>query len=288
MKGIILAGGTGSRLRPLTTVTSKQLLPVYDKPMIYYPLSVLMLAGIEDFLVITTPEAEDSFRQLLGDGSSWGLSICYETQPSPDGVAQAFLVGEDFLGRSGCALILGDNLFYGHGFSAQLQTVASRRSGATIFAYQVADPQRFGIIAFDADDRPVAIDEKPLQPKSNWAITGLYFFDNQIVDLARDVSPSARDQLEITSIIQAYLDQGTLAVERFGRGFAWLDAGTFGSMVEASELVRVLEHRQGVKIGCPEEIAWRMGRIGDEQLERLAQPLRNSGYGDYLLNLLKR
>ncbi len=288
MKGIILAGGTGSRLRPLTTVTSKQLLPVYDKPMIYYPLSVLMLAGIEDFLVITTPEAEDSFRQLLGDGSSWGLSISYEPQPSPDGVAQAFLVGEDFLGRSGCALILGDNLFYGHGFSAQLQTVASRRSGATIFAYQVADPQRFGIIAFDADDRPVAIDEKPLQPKSNWAITGLYFFDNQIVDLARDVSPSARDQLEITSIIQAYLDQGTLAVERFGRGFAWLDAGTFGSMVEASELVRVLEHRQGVKIGCPEEIAWRMGRIGDEQLERLAQPLRNSGYGDYLLNLLKR
>jgi len=288
MKGIILAGGTGSRLRPLTTVTSKQLLPVYDKPMVYYPLSVLMLAGIEDFLVITAPEAEDSFRELLGDGSHLGLSIQFVSQPSPDGVAQAFLIGEEFLAGSGCALILGDNLFYGHGFSAQLRDVATRPSGATIFAYQVADPQRFGIIAFDADDQPVAIDEKPLQPRSNWAITGLYFADNQVVDIAKEVSPSDRAQLEITSILQAYLDQGTLAVEHFGRGFAWLDAGTFGSLVEASELVRVLEHRQGVKIGCPEEIAWRMSRIDDEQLERLALPMLNSGYGEYLLNLLKR
>ncbi len=288
MKGIILAGGTGSRLRPLTTVTSKQLLPVYDKPMIYYPLSVLMLAGIEDFLVVTSPEAEDSFRRLLGDGSQWGLSIRFATQPSPDGVAQAFLIGEEFLAGSGCALVLGDNLFYGHGFTARLREVASRPTGATVFAYHVADPRPFGVVTFDAADRPVRIDEKPLEPRSNWAITGLYFFDHRIVDLAKQVSPSDRNQLEITSIIQTYLDEGTLSVERFGRGFAWLDAGTFGSLVEASELVRVLEDRQGVKIGCPEEIAWEMSRIDDEQLERLAQPLLNSGYGEYLLNLIKR
>ena len=288
MKGIILAGGTGSRLRPLTTATSKQLLPVYDKPMVYYPLSVLMLAGIDDFLIITAPEAEDSFRRLLGDGSHLGLSIEFAVQPSPDGLAQAFLIGEDFLAGSGCALVLGDNLFYGHGISAQLQAVAGRPSGATIFAYQVANPERYGVITFDDDDQPVAVDEKPLQPKSNWAITGLYFYDDQIVELAKQVAPSARNQLEITSIIQAYLDRGALTVERFGRGFAWLDTGTFGSLVEASELVRVLEHRQGVKIGCPEEIAWRMSLIDDEQLERLAQPLLNSGYGDYLLHLLKR
>jgi glucose-1-phosphate thymidylyltransferase len=291
MKGIVLAGGTGSRLHPLTLATSKQLLPVYDKPMIYYPLSILMLAGITDILVITTPEDEAAFRRLLGDGSQWGISITQAVQPSPDGLAQAFLIGEAFIDGDPCALILGDNLFYGSGMREMLTTVVDSveiNGGANVFAYQVSDPERYGVVSFDADGKAETIEEKPEKPKSNWAVTGLYFFDNDIVDVAKQVKPSARGELEISTVNQIYLDAGKLKVSEFRRGFAWLDTGTFDSLVEASEFVRVLEHRQGMKIACLEEIAWSRGLISDERLEELAQPLVKSGYGEYLLRLLEQ
>jgi glucose-1-phosphate thymidylyltransferase len=291
MKGIVLAGGTGSRLNPLTLATSKQLLPVYDKPMIYYPLSILMLAGITDILVITTPEDEAAFGRLLGDGSQWGISITQAVQPSPDGLAQAFLIGEAFIDGDPCALILGDNLFYGSGMRELLADVVGSveaNGGANVFAYQVSDPERYGVVSFDADGNAETIEEKPEKPKSNWAVTGLYFFDNDIVDVAKQVTPSARGELEISTVNQIYLDAGKLKVSEFRRGFAWLDTGTFDSLVEASEFVRVLEHRQGMKIACLEEIAWSRGLISDERLEELAQPLVKSGYGEYLLRLLEQ
>ena len=291
MKGIVLAGGTGSRLHPLTLATSKQLLPVYDKPMIYYPLSILMLAGITDILVITTPEDEAAFGRLLGDGSQWGISITQAVQPSPDGLAQAFLIGEAFIDGDPCALILGDNLFYGSGMRELLATVVDSveaNGGANVFAYQVSDPERYGVVSFDADGNAETIEEKPEKPKSNWAVTGLYFFDNDIVDVVKQVKPSARGELEISTVNQIYLDAGKLKVSEFRRGFAWLDTGTFDSLVEASEFVRVLEHRQGMKIACLEEIAWSRGLISDERLEELAQPLVKSGYGEYLLRLLEQ
>ncbi|MEZ5374918.1 MAG: glucose-1-phosphate thymidylyltransferase RfbA [Acidimicrobiales bacterium] len=286
MKGIVLAGGTGSRLHPLTIGTSKQLLPVYDKPMIYYPLSILMLAGIDDILVITTPEDEAAFRRLLGDGSQWGINITQAVQPSPDGLAQAFIIGEDFIAGDACALILGDNLFYGQGMSTLLTNAVANNNGATVFAYQVAEPQHYGVVEFDDTGRALSIEEKPEHPRSSWAVTGLYFYDHRIVDIAKAVKPSARGELEITSVNNAYLEDGTLDVVQFNRGFAWLDTGTFDAMVEAAEFVRVLEHRQGMKIACLEEIAWSRGWINDQRLTELAQPLRKSGYGDYLLKLL--
>jgi glucose-1-phosphate thymidylyltransferase len=290
MKGIILAGGTGSRLHPLTLATSKQLLPVYDKPMIYYPLSILMLAGITDILVITTPEDEAAFHRLLGDGSQWGINLSQAVQPSPDGLAQAFLIGEQFIDGDACALILGDNLFYGSGMREMLTTAVAEvetQGGANVFAYHVKDPERYGVVAFDDAGRASSIEEKPEHPKSNWAVTGLYFFDDRIVDVAKSVEPSDRGELEITTVNQIYLEQGQLRVSEFRRGFAWLDTGTFDSLVEASEFVRVLEHRQGMKIACLEEIAWSRGLIDDDQLAALAQPLTKSGYGEYLLALLE-
>ncbi len=286
MKGIVLAGGTGSRLHPLTIGTSKQLLPVYDKPMIYYPLSILMLAGIDDILVITTPEDEAAFRRLLGDGSQWGITITQAVQPSPDGLAQAFIIGEDFIDGDACALILGDNLFYGQGMSNLLGNAVANNTGATVFAYQVAQPEQYGVVEFDDAGHALSIEEKPENPRSSWAVTGLYFYDNRIVDIAKAVEPSARGELEITSVNNAYLADGSLDVVKFNRGFAWLDTGTFDSMIEAAEFVRVLEHRQGMKIACLEEIAWSRGWISDQRLEELAQPLRKSGYGEYLLKLL--
>ena len=286
MKGIVLAGGTGSRLHPLTLATSKQLLPVYDKPMIYYPLATLMLAGVREVLIITTPEDSDAFLRLIGDGSRWGMEIQFAVQPSPDGLAQAFIIGEHFINGEGCGLVLGDNLFYGGGMSTILSDAAAQGSGATVFAQEVSDPERYGVVSFDPDGKALTIEEKPAQPQSNWAVTGLYFYDNQIVDIAKDVRPSARGELEITSVNQTYLDSGTLNVSRLGRGYAWLDTGTFDSLVEASEFVRVLEKRQNMKIACVEEIAWRKGWIADNELEALARPLQKSGYGDYLLRLL--
>ncbi|AUX95172.1 glucose-1-phosphate thymidylyltransferase RfbA [Mixta gaviniae] len=286
MKGIILAGGSGTRLHPITRGISKQLLPIYDKPMIYYPLSVLMLAGIRDILIITTPDDMPHFQRLLGDGSEFGITLSYAAQPSPDGLAQAFIIGETFLNGEPSCLALGDNIWFGQGFSPKLRKVAARSQGATIFGYQVMDPERFGVVEFDDDFRAISLEEKPAKPKSNWAITGLYFYDSQVVDFARQVKPSARGELEITSINQRYLERGELNVELLGRGFAWLDTGTHDSLIEASTFVQTVEKRQGFKIACLEEIAWRNGWLDDDGLRRAAQALQKTGYGQYLLDIL--
>ncbi len=286
-RGIILAGGAGTRLHPLTLAVSKQLMPVYDKPMIYYPLSVLMLAGIREVLVITTPQDRDQFERLLGDGSRWGLKLAYAVQPNPGGLAEAFLIGEEFLDGGPACLILGDNIFYGHGFSGRLQAVSARERGATVFGYRVHDPERYGVVEFDESGRAVSIEEKPERPRSNYAVTGLYFYDERVVEVARGLERSPRGELEITDVNRWYLERGELEVELLGRGYAWLDTGTHDSLLTASNFVQVIEHRQGFKIASPEEIAWRMGFIGDDDLRRLAEPLAKSGYGEYLLGLLE-
>jgi glucose-1-phosphate thymidylyltransferase len=285
-KGIILAGGSGTRLHPATLAISKQLLPVYDKPMVYYPLSTLMLAGIREVLVISTPQDTPRFQQLLGDGSAWGMSIQYAVQPTPDGLAQAFLIGADFLGNSPSALVLGDNIYYGHDFAKLLREADAQTGGATVFAYHVTDPQRYGVVDFDARGHARSIEEKPVAPRSSYAVTGLYFYDQQVVDIARGIRPSSRGELEITAVNQAYLERGQLQVQILQRGYAWLDTGTHDSLLDAGQFIATLEHRQGLKIACPEEVAWRNGWIDGEQLRRLAEPLSKSGYGHYLLRLL--